>query len=96
VNLGTTWKPVTRVETGLWLTRVGRRAADATNLVFQPAYTVVDPFIRYAFGRSADLTLRIKNIADERYVEWATRAFGVTNIYLGEPQRAILSLRVRL
>jgi iron complex outermembrane recepter protein len=95
-NLGTTFKPVARVEAGVWLTRVGRRAADTTNLVYAPAYTLVDPFVRVTFGRAADLTVRVKNASDERYVEWATRAFGVTNVYFGEPRRLVMSLRVRL
>jgi len=95
-NLGTTVRPHAIVEAGLWLTRVGRRAADTTNTVFAPAYTTVDPFVRVAFGRAADLTLRVKNLTDERYVEWATRAFGVTNVYFGEPRRVVVSLRVWL
>ncbi|MCA1572288.1 MAG: TonB-dependent receptor [Chloroflexi bacterium] len=95
-NLGTTWRPISRVETGFWLTRVGRRAADATNTVFQEAYTLIDPFARVSFGPRADLTLRVRNAANERYVEWATRAFGVTNVYFGEPRRIVLSLRLRM
>jgi iron complex outermembrane receptor protein len=95
-NAGTTWRPTDRVEAGVWLAHVGRRTADATNTVVQPAYTLVDPFLRVALGRKADLTLRVRNASNERYVEWATRAFGVTNVYFGEPRRAILSLRLRM
>jgi hypothetical protein len=62
----------------------------------RPASTLVDPFIRVAFGRAADLTVRVKNLSNERYVDWATRAFGVTNVYFGEPRRLVVSLRVRL
>lgn len=96
VNLGATFRPWQRVETGAWLTRVGERTADTTATVLQPAYTLLDPFVRLALGRHADLTVRVRNATNERYVEWATRAFGVTNVYFGEPRRAIVSLRVRL
>jgi outer membrane receptor protein involved in Fe transport len=40
--------------------------------------------------------VRAKNLTDERYVEWATRAFGVTNVYFGEPRRVMATLRVRM
>jgi iron complex outermembrane receptor protein len=95
-NLGTTWRAAPRLEAGFWLTRVGHRAADTTNTVFQPAYTTVDPFVRLALGRAVDLTIRARNVTNERYVEWATRAFGVTNVYFGEPRRIVLSLRLRV
>jgi hypothetical protein len=87
---------VSRVEAGFWLSHIGRRTADTTNLVFQPAYTTSDPFVRVALGRGADVTLRVRNAGDVRFVEWATRAFGLTNVYFGEPHRIIASLRVRL
>lgn len=96
LNAGATWSPHRRVETGAWLTHIGRRTADTTSAVFQPAYTLVDPFVRFVLGRHADLTVRARNVSNERYVEWATRAFGVTNVYFGEPRRAIVSLRLRL
>jgi iron complex outermembrane recepter protein len=96
INVGTTVRPIQRVEAGFWLTRVGRRTADTTGTVFAPAYTLLDPFVRIAFGRVADLTVRVKNLSDERYVEWATRAFGVTNVYFGEPRRVVATLRVRI
>ncbi len=96
VNLGTTVRPIRRLEAGLWLTRVGRRTADTTGSVSAPRYTLLEPFVRIAFGRVADLTVRVKNSTDERYVEWATRAFGVTNVYFGEPRRVVATLRVRI
>ncbi len=96
LNVGTTWRPHPRLEAGAWLTSVGERTADTTSTVFQPAYTLVDPFVRVVLGRRADLTVRVRNATDERYVEWATRAFGVTNVYFGEPRRAIVSLRLRM
>jgi iron complex outermembrane receptor protein len=96
VNVGATWRPHPRLEAGAWLTHVGERTADTTSTVFQPEYTLVDPFVRLALGRRADLTFRVRNVTNERYVEWATRTFGVTNVYFGEPRRAIVSLRVRL
>jgi iron complex outermembrane receptor protein len=95
-NLGTTVRPIRSFEAGVWLTRVGRRAADTTNIVFAPGYTMFDPFLRIGFGRIADVTVRVKNLTDERYIEWATRAFGVTNVYFGEPRRLVATLRVRL
>lgn len=95
-NLGASWQPFARLETGFWLTHIGRRTADTTATVFQSAYTLIDPFVRVTLGRRADVTLRVRNATDRRYVEWATRAFGVTNVYFGEPRRAIVSLRLRL
>jgi iron complex outermembrane recepter protein len=95
-NLGATWRPHPRVETGAWITRVGSRTADTTGVRLQPAYTLVDPFVRLVLGRAADVTLRARNLTDERYIEWATRAFGVTNVYFGEPRRIVLSLRLRV
>ncbi len=89
LNVGTTWRPHPRVEAGAWLTHVGERTADTTSTVFQPEYTLIDPFVRVAIGRRADLTVRVRNATNERYVEWATRAFGVTNVYFGEPRRTI-------
>jgi iron complex outermembrane receptor protein len=95
-NVGTTVRPIQRLEAGLWLTRVGRRTADTTGSVSAPPYTLMEPFVRIAFGRMADLTVRVKNLTDERYVEWATRAFGVTNVYFGEPRRVAATLRLRI
>jgi iron complex outermembrane recepter protein len=95
-NVGTTVRPTQRLEAGLWLTRVGRRTADTTGSVSAPPYTLIEPFVRIAFGRMADLTVRVKNLTDERYVEWATRAFGVTNVYFGEPRRVAATLRLRI
>jgi iron complex outermembrane receptor protein len=95
-NLGATWQPHPRVETGAWLMHVGERTADTTGTVHLPEYSLVDPFVRVVLGRAADVTLRLRNATNERYAEWATRAFGVTNVYFGEPRRTILSLRLRL
>lgn len=95
-NLGVTARPVPRLEAGVWVSHVGQRAADTTNTVFQPAYSLVEPFARLSLGRRADLTARVRNLTDTRYVEWATRAFGVTNAYFGEPRRAIVTLRLRI
>jgi iron complex outermembrane receptor protein len=96
LNVGGVWRPIDAVEVGAWITHVGRRTADTTAMVFQPAYTLTDPFVRVAAGRRIDLTLRVRNAFDRRYVEWATQAFGVTNVYFGEPRRVVLSARVRL
>jgi iron complex outermembrane recepter protein len=95
LNAGATWNPHPRLETGAWLTRIGERTADTTATVVLPAYTLVDPFVRVVLRRGTDLTLRVRNAGNERYVEWATRAFGVTNVYYGEPRRVVLSLRAR-
>jgi iron complex outermembrane receptor protein len=94
-NIGTTVRPHARVEAGVWMSRIGERTADTTSTVFQPAYTLVEPYARVALGRHADLTARLRNAADARFVEWATRAFGVTNVYFGEPRRFVVSLRTR-
>jgi iron complex outermembrane receptor protein len=96
LNLGATWRAHERLEAGAWLSRIGERTADTTSTVFQPAYTLIDPFIRVSISPRADLTVRVRNATNGRYVEWATRAFGVTNVYFGEPRRVIASLRVRL
>ncbi len=94
-NVGTTVRPTSRLEAGVWVSHVGRRTADTTSTVFQDAYTLVEPFARLSLGRAFDVTARIRNATDARFAEWATRAFGVTNVYFGEPRRAIISLRAR-
>lgn len=35
--------------------------------------TLIDPFARVSFGPRADLTLRVRNATNERYVGWARR-----------------------
>ena len=96
VNAGVTWRPIDLIELGAWVSHVGRRTADTVATVFQPAYTLTDPFVRVVAGKRLDLTLRVRNAFDQKSVEWATQAFGVTNVYFGEPRRVILSARMRL
>ena len=60
-----------------------------------PGYVLADPFVRYRLSPTLDLTARVKNATNRTYVEWATRAFGVTNVYFGEPRRVELTLRAR-
>jgi iron complex outermembrane receptor protein len=95
VNAGFTATPAGRMELGAFWYFVGRRAADTTNSVWMDSYSTLDPFVRWRVSKKADLTLRARNLFDKTYTDWATRAFGVTNVYFSQGRRVELTLRLR-
>ncbi|MBL9209049.1 MAG: hypothetical protein JNL92_01190, partial [Opitutaceae bacterium] len=64
--------------------RRGRSPAEAGNVVFFPAYSTIDAFAQYQWGRYR-FSLNVSNLGDEWYL-----ARGVNrNIYFTGPERLI-------
>jgi iron complex outermembrane receptor protein len=62
--------------TSLGARYVGRFAANTSNTVFFPAYTLIDAAVRYRWRPRTELAFFVRNIADEAYAAWATGAGG--------------------
>ncbi|MEP9402191.1 TonB-dependent siderophore receptor [Sphingomonas sp. VNH70] len=75
---------------------VGARAGDAANSFTLPAYDVADAFFSHDLrlgGRAATLQLNVRNLFDATTYVSAVNQYGVA---IGDPRRAIGSLRFRL
>lgn len=92
-NAFITWRMLPAVTLGAQLQYVGDRQANAANTLTLPSYTTADLWGRYAFARRTDLTLRVRNVADKQYVDWASSGFGQTNVYYAAERRYELTLR---
>jgi iron complex outermembrane receptor protein len=88
-----TWRLTPQWALGANVQHVGERQGNIANTLMLPAYTRADAWVRYAFGAKTDLTLRVRNLADKLYVDWASSGFGQTNVYYAEGRRAELVLR---
>ncbi|WP_230771286.1 TonB-dependent siderophore receptor [Sphingomonas sp. Leaf4] len=75
---------------------VGRRAGDSANSFFLPAYQIADAFVSYDLrlgGRAVTLQFNLRNLFDTTYYTSAINQYGVA---IGDPRRAIGTLRFRL
>lgn len=93
LNLAATWRVTPQWTLGANLQHVGERQATVANNLQLPAYTRSDAWVRYAFAAGSDLTLRVRNLQDKLYAEWASSGFGQTNVMYGEGRRVELTLR---
>jgi iron complex outermembrane recepter protein len=81
---------------GASLRYVGDFAANTSNSIVFPSYTLADARVRYALSPAADVSLLVYNLFDERYAAWATAAGGqdvMANI--GPPRTAGVQLQMR-
>jgi iron complex outermembrane receptor protein len=75
---------------------VGRRPGDNANGFWLSAYTVADSFVSYETtlaGRTVSFQFNLKNVFDRTYYTSAVNAFGVA---IGDPRRAIGTVRFAL
>ena len=75
---------------------VGRFAANTSNSIYFPSYTLLDVAARYRWNRQSELALFVRNVADEAYAVWATGAGGqnvMANFGLG--RSTMLQLRTQ-
>lgn len=79
-NLWVTWRPDTNWRFGLGARYVGERFADRANTVVSDAYTVIDANIGRRLG-IGELTLNVRNLADEIYV---LRSYSAQQGIMGE------------
>jgi iron complex outermembrane recepter protein len=94
-NAGLRWTPMAPVTVGLDAQHVSQRQAQLANTIQLPAYTLADLWLRWRYGRSADLTARLRNVTDRLAATWASSGFGQVNVIYGDPRRAELSWRQR-
>jgi iron complex outermembrane receptor protein len=76
---------------------VGRFAANTSNSIFFPSYTLWDAAARYRWSGQTELALFVRNLADESYAAWATGAGGqsvMANFGMG--RNAMLQFRTEL
>jgi iron complex outermembrane receptor protein len=75
---------------------VGRRPGDSANTFWLPAYTVADAFVSYdtrLAGRTVSFQFNLKNVFDRTYYTSAVNTYGVA---IGDPRRAIGTIRFAL
>jgi iron complex outermembrane receptor protein len=94
-NAAIAWQVAEPVTLGGFVQHVGSRPSNNANILFLPAYTTLDLFAEARITRQLTLTLRMLNVTDETYVEWATQSFGQNNLYFGSPRRVEGSVRVQ-
>lgn len=75
---------------------VSRRFGNNANSVTLDGYTVADFYARYDVSDRIDLTVRVKNLTDEVYAQWATVGFGQVAAYFGPPRTVEMMVRARL
>ncbi|MDW5444596.1 TonB-dependent receptor [Polaromonas sp. SM01] len=69
--------------------RVGKVYADAANTLSWPAYTLLDLGLAWKVSKSVSVVGRIRNVTDRIYAANA----GTTQVYLGPPRAADITLR---
>lgn len=75
---------------------VGDFAANTSNSIVFPSYTLADLRLRYALSAATDISLFVNNAFDERYAVWATGAGGQNAMAnIGAPRTFGAQLRMR-
>jgi iron complex outermembrane recepter protein len=95
-NLDIDYQFATRWSAGASLRYVGDFAANTSNSILFPSYTLADLRMRYAFSAASDASVFIYNVLDEEYAAWATAAGGqnvMANI--GAPRTVSAQLRMK-
>ena len=87
------WTPSDAVSLELENVTMGDYFMDAGNTARYDGHRVWNLRGRYALSDQLTVALRILNLADERYAERADLAFGNERYFVGQPQRAHLSVR---
>jgi outer membrane receptor protein involved in Fe transport len=87
------WAPSDAVSVELENVTMGDYFMDAGNTARYDGHRVWNLRGRYAVSDQLTVALRILNLADERYAERADLAFGNERYFVGQPQRAHLSVR---
>lgn len=91
VNAWINWTPLDVLSLGAGLRYVDTRFADSANTEKLPAYTVVDAKAGWNFNDKTQLTLRVRNLTDEK--DYVLSAYGPSQWIFGEPRAYELSLR---
>ena len=87
------WTPTEALSLELENVTMGDYFMDAGNTARYDGHRVWNLRGRYAVADRLTLSARILNLADERYAERADLAFGNERYFVGQPQRAHVSLR---
>ena len=91
-NLWTAYRFLPRWQLGIGARYVGERQSNAANTARLPAYTVFDASLAYAYSRSLDFSLAVKNLTDRDY---AVSGTGNVRWLLGAPRTVQLTARAR-
>jgi iron complex outermembrane recepter protein len=75
-NLTVDYAMTARWSVSLGARHVGRVAANTSNTIFFPSYTLMDAALRYGWKPRSEIALFIRNLTDETYAAWATAAGG--------------------
>ncbi|MDM0046586.1 TonB-dependent siderophore receptor [Variovorax dokdonensis] len=90
-NLWMSYAFTPSVEGSVGLRYVGQVYADAANTLVWPSYTLVDLALSWQINKSVALIGRVRNATDKLY---AANVASDTQVYLGPPRTADLTLRV--
>ncbi|SBV51906.1 TonB-dependent receptor [Xanthomonas bromi] len=93
-NLGSRLESVAGLplDLGLDLHRVGARAGNLANTVQLEGYVLTDLYARYRLTPALTLGLRVDNLFDTAYVQWADVSYP-RQVMLGQPRSYALTLR---
>jgi len=80
------------VEVGLAMRHVGDRFHSDANTVTLESYTIADAFLAVDVARGVTATLRVRNLADRRYVAWSD-PFYPDQVLVGAPRGVELGIR---
>jgi outer membrane cobalamin receptor len=95
-TLTSTTKFATRWSDRASLRYVGDFAANTSNSMLFPSYTLADLRMRYAFGAATEAAVFIFNVLDEDYAAWATAAGGQSVMAnIGAPRTVSAQLRMK-
>lgn len=84
-----------RFDLGGSLQYVGERTGDFANTLRLEDYTLFNLFTTYHVVENVDLTLRINNLFDKDYVQWADINYSANEVLLGAPRSYFATLRAR-
>jgi len=90
-NLWVSYAFTPTLEGSVGLRHVGKVYADAANTLTWPSYTLVDLALSWQVNKSVALIGRLRNATDKLY---AANVASATQVYLGAPRTADVTLRV--
>lgn len=93
-NLWVNWAPFERLQLGAGVRYVGSRQGDDQNTQTLPSYAVLDASASWSFSANTLITLRARNLNDER--DYVISQYAPNQWIFGDPRSYEISLRYSL
>lgn len=88
------WMPTDKLSMGAGIRYVGSRHEDNQNTREMPAYTVLDAMLTWRFSEKAAVTLRGRNLTDEK--NYVLSSYGANKWIFGDPSNFEISFKYSL